>query len=354
MIRADEKQGLNIDFGLTILYDGKRNTLLYPNMVREYPVGGLITEFLRLDPTEIKAVIMECSNLSAEATPDNMASFIGELQIKLLAHFDPVIAIMILSEIHYETVEWFDAIRTGRTEEFLGALNSSMQGAKSLIEFIFDGTGYKELGMKTVCQMALSAYFSFSVWYIYVKYTFHNTLSWEEMPDSSNEKAVNLLLAMYSDKMDFQYIDFRIILTENSFESMYTIKSPMSLLVFEMAHVFSQNVALIKCKNCGHYFVPDGRSDQIYCLYPSPQNKERTCREIGAQITRANKEKNDVVTREYRKVYMRYQMLTKRHPENREASKSFDKLTDGMRQWRKDLTTGASTVDQFLEWLKEF
>lgn len=354
MITADEKKGLNIEFGLNVLYDGKQNTLLYPNIARTYPVGGLITEFMRLKPTEIKDVIMACSNLTAEATPETMAALTIELQDKLLDRFEPASAIMILADIAGEIEEWFDAIRTGREQEFQQTLDSLAEGAGSIKDFIFKDTDYDELGKETVCQMVLTAYLSFALGYVNVKYTFQNALAWEESPDTTDKKAVDVLLAMYSELIDFQHIDFRIILTENGFESMYTIKSPMSLLIFEMAHVFSQDVALVKCKNCGHYFVPDGRSDQIYCTCPAPQNTEKTCREIGAQVTRSNKEKNDVVTREYRKLYMRYKMLTKRHPENRDARKAFDKLTDGMRQWRKDLASGVGTVDQFLEWLKEF
>lgn len=61
---------------------------------------------------------------------------------------------------------------------------------------------------------------------------------------------------------------------------------------------------------------------------PLRDNKEKTCKDVGAQITRANKEKNDVATKEYRKVYMRYKMMTNRHPEDSAAAQKFNELPE--------------------------
>lgn len=47
---------MNMDFGLAVTYNGKGYTLLCPDHVKEYPVGGLICEYCRLAPTAIKDV----------------------------------------------------------------------------------------------------------------------------------------------------------------------------------------------------------------------------------------------------------------------------------------------------------
>lgn len=80
----------------------------------------------------------------------------------------------------------------------------------------------------------------------------------------------------------------------------------------------------------------------------------KTCKEIGAQVTRANKEKNDVATKEYRKVYMKYKMITIRHPEDREGKKTFDRLVEEVKSWRKNMVNGTVTTEEFLEWLSGF
>lgn len=50
---------MNIDFGLSITYDGEEYTLMCPDHIRKCPIGGLICEYCRLHPTEIKGVIIE-------------------------------------------------------------------------------------------------------------------------------------------------------------------------------------------------------------------------------------------------------------------------------------------------------
>ena len=93
-----------------------------------------------------------------------------------------------------------------------------------------------------------------------------------------------------------QHIDFRFLATaEKGLESLYTIKTSMSLLLFEMVNARQVDKQFVKCSNCGQIFVLEGRSDTIYCNYPSPQNKNKSCREIGAQVARANKEKSDKI-----------------------------------------------------------
>lgn len=121
-----------------------------------------------------------------------------------------------------------------------------------------------------------------------------------------------------------------------------------------MAHVINTEANIVKCKNCGHYFIPEGRSDAVYCSYPLRDNKDKTCKDVGAQVTRANKEKNDAATKEYRKVYMRYKMMTNRHPEDTDAAEKFEKLTSEVRDWRNRMAHGSATTDEFLAWLARF
>lgn len=80
----------------------------------------------------------------------------------------------------------------------------------------------------------------------------------------------------------------------------------------------------------------------------------KTCKDVGAQVTRANKEKNDAATKEYRKVYMRYKMMTNRHPEDTDAAEKFEKLTSEVRDWRNRMAHGSATTDEFLAWLARF
>ena len=78
---------MEIDFGLSVTFDGKNYTLMVPDHVKEYPIGGLICEYCRLSPTEIKDVIISLSGLNNEVTPDNVISTHMEFHQKLHRRF---------------------------------------------------------------------------------------------------------------------------------------------------------------------------------------------------------------------------------------------------------------------------
>ena len=353
MITRDE--GLkNIDYGLTFLYnaDGKY-TLMMDNIVKEYPIGGLVCEYARLHPTEIKDVLMSCINLDKEPTAENVTAFICDFNKRLHEKFPPVQAIMICMEFANTFIEWAESQRTGREEEFCATLEVYASN-EEVKDFIFNDTPFQDIGRETILQEALSCYVGFAANFGVTMSVFYDVVPDSDNGDEKLRERREKLPEFYGSFIDFQHIDYRIIILENGLNNMYTIRSSISLLLFEVANCLKNDINFSRCPNCNKYFVAEGRSDIIYCSYPSPQNPEKTCREIGAQITRANKEKTDVVTREYRKVYMRLQMITKRHPENREARKKFDRLTAEVKEWRENLKNGTGTVEQYLSWLKEF
>lgn len=71
-------------------------------------------------------------------------------------------------------------------------------------------------------------------------------------------------------------------------------------------------------------------------------------------MSRSNKEKTDVTTKEYRKVYMRYKTLMRRHPEEESYEEQFNRLTSEVKEWRNKLAHGMATTEEFLTWITEF
>lgn len=350
MITKEDKA--NIDFGLHVIFDGKKYILMMPNCQNEYPIGSLICEYTRLAPTEVKELILACKGLESPATADNFTKTFMQLHEKLNDSFLPVIGTLIALEFMNAAEDWFNAVRTNRVEEFKRLIVTN--NFDKIKEFIFNNTGYSELGGETVLQLLLTCYFNFAIAYTTTKAMFMQVVDEEEIKNDLPDQSVDVISEMYGKYMDMQHIDYRIILTNNGFESLYTMKTSYSLMLFEMAQSINTEANIVKCKNCGHYFVPEGRSDSVYCSYPLKDNKEKTCKDVGAQITRTNKEKNDIATKEYRKVYMRYKMMTNRHPEDLEAADKFNKLRNEIKEWRNKLTHGVATTEEFLEWLNLF
>lgn len=331
--------------GLVVDYNGNTNIVMYRG-IKEYPIGELAAEYARLRPTELKEVILSFSDLDKEPIEEFLAPFFPWFADELEKKFGTVAAVMI-------TIEFLDLVADvmKMTEKQRENTFKEDEGVGEKIkEFIFKDTHYSDKGMDTIEQLLLSCYLWYANSFVAFKHTF-NILAAEEEYD---EEQIMFFLSMFTDNMKFQHIDFKIACYDGEFHSLYTIKSSMSLILFEASHCIEKKVQFIKCANCGQYFVPENRSDTLYCNYLSPQKPNKTCREIGAQVAWSNKIKNDVLTKEYRKVYMKYKMITIRHPEDRESKKKFEILKEEMNIWRKNLRTGKATTEKFLEWLKNF
>ena len=330
--------------GLVVNFDGDKNVIMYQGL-KEYPIGGMIAEYARLHPTDLKEIILSYSRVEEKTSENGLCEFFPWFIQELESQFGTVTAIIVTFELMDFVADTFKMDKNDLDNIFKKIKKEDKVG-----QFIFEGSGYDETGNSSNKQLLLSAYYWWSNCYVAFKHSFLMLASEEEY----EENQVNAFWSMFGENIDFQHIDFRIANYNGKFHSLYTIKSSMSLLLFEAAHCIDKNIIFKKCANCGHYFVPEGRIDAIYCGYPSPQDKNKICKDIGAQITRANKEKNDLATKEYRRVYMKYKMITLRHPENREAKKIFEKLTSEVKIWRKKMNNGIVTTEKFLEWLKDF
>ena len=104
----------------------------------------------------------------------------------------------------------------------------------------------------------------------------------------------------------------------------FNVTRPLQLLMLEYCILKKNNKVIKQCKNCESYFIPR-RKDASYCYAPSPQNPEKTCSQIGSQIERLARRKNDEVEAEHYKIYQQLIMAKKRKEEAGEDSTYFKK-----------------------------
>lgn len=337
-----------MDFGLVTWYDGKGYKVFFDGGIYEYPIGGLACEYSRFKPYTLKDIIMKCpvfSEVPSESVIDESAKWFSDV---LIEEYDLVTAIMILTDMS-DLIHDYLWAEDKYKKEFMDDLNTGVE-EDQVKQFILKDTGMEKFSINTMGGIYLAAYAAFAGSYV----AFRHSLDILANDGGDNKEDIDAFLNFFGDYTDMQHIDYRLALIEGKFAEIFTIKSSMSLILFETAHVMDSESMIVKCKNCGQYFVPTGRSDSIYCSYPSPQDPEKTCKDIGAQVSRSNKEKTDVTTKEYRKVYMRYKMLMRRHPEETEYEEKFNKLTSEIKGWRNKLAHGMATTDEFLAWLMEF
>lgn len=337
-----------MDIGLTVDFDGKKNIVMADGIIKEYPIGGMACEYARLHPTEIKPIILENPYYMDTDLKENGGEALMSFYKSCMEKFGVVTAVMIITDFSNLMADY----NLANDEELKRLLEQLNEGSDTdqIKSFILEDTGFTEFGISTIGQTMLSAYASYAHSYVVFKHSFNMLASGEEY----EEHQVMAFWEMYATHTDFQHIDYHIMFFDDSFHSIYTIKSSVSLIMFEAAHAMDAQTKFVKCKNCGNYFVPVGRSDSVYCGYPSPQDETKECREVGANATRAKKMKNDVLTQEYRRLYMRLKMAAKRHPENEEVQKRLQLLTEGMKIKRKQKEEGSLSTDAILEWIASF
>lgn len=337
-----------MDIGLNVDFDGKKNVVMEGEIIKEYPIGGMICEYARLRPTEIKPLIMENPYFQDTDLKENGGHALMSLYEGLLDKFGVITAVMVITDISDSMADLNQADEE-ELKELLATMNED-KDTDQVKSFILKDTEYEMFGITTIGQALLTAYAEYAISYVTFKHSFNMLVSDEKY----EENQVMAFWELYDSNMDFQHIGFRIMFYDNAFHSVYTIKSSLSLILFEASHAMDAETKFVKCKNCGNYFVPVGRSDSVYCGYPAPQDATKECRDIGANATRARKMKNDVLTQEYRRLYMRLKMAIKRHPDNAVLQEQFKELTEGMKVRKKQKENGTISVDGILEWLTSF
>ena len=110
------------------------------------------------------------------------------------------------------------------------------------------------------------------------------------------------------------------------------------------------NYPIKRCQNCGMYFIPSKRLDEIYCDYP--KKKGKTCREKGA-ISAYNKRLQDKSAySEYRKLYQQKFAFMNKNKDDKKFKKDFENWKKLAKGKISDLKHGKLSEDDVYKWLE--
>ena len=121
------------------------------------------------------------------------------------------------------------------------------------------------------------------------------------------------------------------------------------ITVTEEELVKTTNNPIKKCQNCGMYFIPNSRLDEIYCDYPKANGK--TCKEQGAVQAYNERLKQNKALAEYRRLYQLKSMAVGRNKDNKQMKKDFDKWKKDAKDRVNKLKHKILTEDEVYEWL---
>lgn len=111
------------------------------------------------------------------------------------------------------------------------------------------------------------------------------------------------------------------------------------------------NLPIKQCQNCGKYFIPSSRQDEVYCEFADEKGK--TCKEKGALQTYKKNLENIPALLEYRRSYQKKIMIVSRNKENKQLKKDFDKWKKEAQDKIKLFKQGKLEEDKLYNWMIE-
>lgn len=112
----------------------------------------------------------------------------------------------------------------------------------------------------------------------------------------------------------------------------------------------TNNYPIKKCQNCGMYFIPSSRLDEIYCDYPKENGK--TCREQGAILSYNKRLQEKSAYTEYRKLYQQKFNFVNKNKNDKQLKKDFETWKKLAKEKMTKLKHNELTEDEVYEWLE--
>ena len=113
----------------------------------------------------------------------------------------------------------------------------------------------------------------------------------------------------------------------------------------------TDNYPIKKCQNCGMYFIPNSRLDEIYCDYQKENGK--TCREQGAILSYNKRLQEKSAYTEYRKTYQQKFGIVNKNKDDKKLKKEFETWKKQAKEKITKLKHGELTENEVYEWLQE-
>ena len=151
--------------------------------------------------------------------------------------------------------------------------------------------------------------------------------------------------------------DILVMLQQNSpyFYFSYEISNMDDYMTASFLKLIENNYLILKCENCGKYFIAYNRTNTLYCDRSSPQDSSKNCKQYGKERKwlERTKDENDWYSL-YRKVYQTFQKKAIRNPEHKESKQEFDNFRINANEWKKAVKEGTKTEAEFMKWLQDF
>lgn len=154
---------------------------------------------------------------------------------------------------------------------------------------------------------------------------------------------------------DLQNILDKIKQNEVALFTSYKINTIKDLLIISLLELIKNKATIKKCKNCNMYFLPQNRSDEVYCYRTSPQNKNKTCKEYGVKESYRKTLKSDTVRNAHNKAYQFFTMRIQRTSDEKQKEKlqkRFEKYKLNYEKQKNKYFKNKLSDSEFVNWIE--
>lgn len=157
----------------------------------------------------------------------------------------------------------------------------------------------------------------------------------------------DMIVNMYMNSFEVSYKVFSGIKNnEICFFDLYEFSNGISILLFDFMDCIKEKVKIKSCENCGKYFIPVSKSNEIYC--DNIYKNKKTCRQVGYE----HKLNNNDILKAYRTAYKSQNAKKHRNKHRVDIDERFKKWHLEARNRLEDAKIGKIDIEEFKTWLK--
>lgn len=326
-------------YGFKLIDDGDSYCVTQGDNIFFEPCGSVLASLANVKFIQVKRIIMRCPFFN-EKWNDGLSDAIEWLETALPKEFGISVGGVILA-----TIASFVAELQSNGATFFDKCTEELP--PQIDKIVFRDTDFEKCGNSTIGHGLLSSLFSVGYGLALIK----NVVA--GLVDKEPDFIKRILAYDVYDVMGETVVPCQFLILFDEVRAVYVIDCLEALMFVELGKIFEKKIEIKRCGNCECFFIPEKRSDEIYCNNPSPQDVRKTCKQYGSEKLWYERLKSNETAKLSRNIYSAKRMLAVRNPDIEAYTKMFEYFKAERKKWESDLKNGTKTKEEYICWLNE-
>jgi len=311
-------------------------------------IGEPLVKLCNIDSEALNKIFQNYDKRSDKTTVKNIENALSWFYRELLQMFDDLTASFIYSDVCDRCIFLLEITMNVHSARLSEIYEAGHEDNMTLIDPI-DPMWYNSVGM-LLDSVIVRTIQTLDDIKDFTKYALINT-------DLNQDNACGVI--SYSKFVKCQNIEIKIIEKQSTLTKVYHIFNLSSIFIFEVSNLLEFEKRINSCDHCNKYFIPVNKKDEKYCSGMSPIYPNLTCKDAAKYINQQKKLLNSESDRLRRIVYntLRNRLYSKKAKDDctyKEYENELQKFSSNASEWRKKVTSGIASENDYINWLKSF